>query len=587
MARAFTIPWTAGDPDSLPDFRVEFEAGEATTWNLACADGSVSLLGVGLEILFAKYDGARIEHTINDAHFSGKTSGTPPQAVGNIAADETSTWEVRAWRAQIRRLDTQAIILRMTANIIGSQTDPVPPTGIAAPNTVYAGPSSGTDSGDGRWRRLVAADLPDLSGVYIAQSGTTTFGRALLALSNAAALASAAGLGTGDSPTFAGLTVSGGMSAGVNSFRVNSSGSLAIGEANVDHIVLNSEDGSGAFDGPVTASNLLVSGTSTISGIVFSGSQIYDSNGNILDAGGGPNNINLGQVGRSVSVSGDFSVNGLASGLTPSVGDNTTNFATTAFVQAALVTIWKNKGDLDCSGNPNYPPGLIGDTYRVSVAGKIGGASGASVDAGDVVSCKADNAGGTQASVGSSWYIIEHNLVGALLAANNLSDLSNAGTARTNLGLGTAAVINVGANVAAALAIGIGSAGAVIVNGGTATGMTLPAAILSGVIETGVNLSATMSGTVTANYAAGDYQYGTISGALTLVFSNPPSSDSVGTLTLELTGDGTHAITWPTSVDWGTAGAPATLGSGSCTIFTFITRNAGTKWRAAYVGGFA
>jgi hypothetical protein len=40
---------------------------------------------------------------------------------------------------------------------------------------------------------------------------------------------------------------------------------------------------------------------------------------------------------------------------------------------------------------------------------------------------------------GSSWLDAYASLSGALLAANNLSDLTNTGTARTNLGLGTAA----------------------------------------------------------------------------------------------------------------------------------------------------
>jgi hypothetical protein len=74
------------------------------------------------------------------------------------------------------------------------------------------------------------------------------------------------------------------------------------------------------------------------------------------------------------------------------------------------------------------------------VAGKIGGASGLSVDIGDVYVASANNAGGTQASVGTSWFVLEHNLVGALLSANNLSDLTNVATARTNLGLDTAAL---------------------------------------------------------------------------------------------------------------------------------------------------
>lgn len=109
--------------------------------------------------------------------------------------------------------------------------------------------------------------------------------------------------------------------------------------------------------------------------------------------------------------------------------------ADTAYVDAAVVGLLDFKGSTDCSTNPNYPSALKGDSYIVSVAGKIGGASGKSVDVGDVYFATADNAGGTEASVGTSWSVLEHNLAGALLAANNLSDLTNAATARTNLGL--------------------------------------------------------------------------------------------------------------------------------------------------------
>jgi hypothetical protein len=125
---------------------------------------------------------------------------------------------------------------------------------------------------------------------------------------------------------------------------------------------------------------------------------------------------------------------------TPTGGDNTTKIATTAFVKAALdlaVTgLLEFMGDLDASSNPNYPSANKGDAYVISVAGKVGGASGKSVDVGDMVLAKADNAGGTEASVGTSWTVIEHNLVGALLSSNNLSDLASASAARGNLGLG-------------------------------------------------------------------------------------------------------------------------------------------------------
>ncbi len=108
-------------------------------------------------------------------------------------------------------------------------------------------------------------------------------------------------------------------------------------------------------------------------------------------------------------------------------------------IAAAVTSLLEYKGSTDCSANPNYPAASAGDAYVVSVAGKIGGASGISVDVGDVYAASADNAGGTQGSVGASWFILEHNLQGALLSANNLSDVANAGTARTNLGLAAVA----------------------------------------------------------------------------------------------------------------------------------------------------
>lgn len=60
---------------------------------------------------------------------------------------------------------------------------------------------------------------------------------------------------------------------------------------------------------------------------------------------------------------------------------------------------------IDCSANPNYPSGLLGDQYVVTVAGKIGGASGHDVYVGDIITCIVYNTGGTEASVGNDWKI--------------------------------------------------------------------------------------------------------------------------------------------------------------------------------------
>ena len=123
-------------------------------------------------------------------------------------------------------------------------------------------------------------------------------------------------------------------------------------------------------------------------------------------------------------------------------GTNTTQIATTAFVTAAVSSavsgLLELNGNLDCSANPNYPSASAGDTYYCSAAGKVGGASGKSVDVGDAIVAKADNGGGTEASVGTSWFVLEHNLAGALIAANNLSDVASASTARSNIGAASA-----------------------------------------------------------------------------------------------------------------------------------------------------
>ena len=78
----------------------------------------------------------------------------------------------------------------------------------------------------------------------------------------------------------------------------------------------------------------------------------------------------------------------------------------------ALVAVTKNKGGLDASASPNYPAATINDLYYVTQAGKVGGASGAAVEVGDVLVCINTTAGGTQAGVGANWIILQTNIPG-------------------------------------------------------------------------------------------------------------------------------------------------------------------------------
>jgi len=69
------------------------------------------------------------------------------------------------------------------------------------------------------------------------------------------------------------------------------------------------------------------------------------------------------------------------------------------------------KGVVDCSSNPNYPAADSGHVYKVSVAGKIGGASGEAVSVGDMMICNTDGTpAGDEATVGSKWDILQANI---------------------------------------------------------------------------------------------------------------------------------------------------------------------------------
>lgn len=74
------------------------------------------------------------------------------------------------------------------------------------------------------------------------------------------------------------------------------------------------------------------------------------------------------------------------------------------------------KGVIDASTSPNYPAASAGHTYKISVAGKIGGASGTVVEVGDTITCLVDaTAAGTQATVGANWIVLQTNIDGAVV----------------------------------------------------------------------------------------------------------------------------------------------------------------------------
>lgn len=74
------------------------------------------------------------------------------------------------------------------------------------------------------------------------------------------------------------------------------------------------------------------------------------------------------------------------------------------------------KGVIDASTNPNYPAASAGHTYKISVAGRIGGASGPVVEVGDSVTALVDGSvAGNHATVGANWIIQQTNIDGAVV----------------------------------------------------------------------------------------------------------------------------------------------------------------------------
>jgi len=206
---------------------------------------------------------------------------------------------------------------------------------------------------------------------------------------------------------------------------------------------------------------------------------------------------------------------------------------------------------------------------------------------------------------------------GALLAANNLSDLADAPTALTNLGItATAAELNVLDGITASTAelnildgVTASTAELNILDGVTATTAELNyldittlgtsaaskavTADASGDVILSEELKAksynetyaavsSSSNTTTVDCEAGNVFASTLSENTTFSFSNPPASGTAYGFSLRIIQDGSasgYTVTWPASVDWPNATAPTLTATASAVDqFVFYTNDGGTTW---------
>ena len=243
-------------------------------------------------------------------------------------------------------------------------------------------------------------------------------------------------------------------------------------------------------------------------------------------------------TGQLVFATGPSLVNPLVGTQTP--GDNTNKAASTAFTTAAIsagtVGLLDDKGSTDCSANPNYPAALKGDTYTVSVAGKIGGASGTTVTAGAIYRALADNAGGTQAGVGASWTVLNNGTPNAAVTTGTLAQFA----ATTS------------AQLAGVLSDETGSAGGGVAVFNKAPTFTADPASMPGAIITSPQAITTA---LDFNYA---YLTQAISGsAPTMTVSNTPATGQ--SLLVRITGDTVSRVVTLPAGTWRSTTLNATI----------------------------
>jgi hypothetical protein len=100
-------------------------------------------------------------------------------------------------------------------------------------------------------------------------------------------------------------------------------------------------------------------------------------------------------------------------------------------------------------------------------------------------------------------------------------------------------------------------------------------------ISEAINDVGTVDGAITCSLEDGNVHSMTISGDITLSFTDAPTTGKNGTLSLYITQDetGGHSITCPGSVTWASGSAPALRTTASVTeILSFVTKDGGSTW---------
>ena len=223
------------------------------------------------------------------------------------------------------------------------------------------------------------------------------------------------------------------------------------------------------------------------------------------------------------------------------------------------------------TGSPSFPYGanVTGIVSATSFSGNISGNSitSGTIAANRVATLNQDTTGSAASATVAQGLTGSPNItVGTITASGNVSvggtltydDVTNI----DSVGLITA---RSGINVLAGVST---FAAQIEANGGT----KITGSQTSNISAMGAN---------SVDCSAGNYFTKTITGATTFTFDNVPTGVAY-TFTMEVTLNGSNAITWPGSVKWPADTAPS-ITDGKTQLFVFITDDGGTRWRGSSV----